>query len=229
VDRVIQQADQQHLAWLARSFGRPEYVPLSAADLEILIDTADVVSKYPGTHLFKEHEMASAAFLIESGEVEIYRGTDSNRRVVSRVGAGSVLGDIAMFRNRPYLSSAQAVGRVRAFRFDRTRLIPELAQHPAICLRWLVAGLSQLEETQRRVIHLMHKTVLGQVADLLLEEADRTGEVHLSQSTIATLLGVSRQSVNEALGRLRDQKVVETGYRHIRVLNTDRLGVVANG
>lgn len=228
MDRVTQQADQQHLAWLARSFGRPDYVPLSAGDLEILIDTAEIVAKYPGTHLFRENEVASAAYLIESGEVEIYRGADSNRRVVSRVGPGSVLGDIAMFRNRPYLSSAQAVGRVRAFRFDRARVIPELALHPAICLRWLVAGLAQLEETQRRVIHLMHKTVLGQVADLLLEEADKTGEVHLSQSTIATLLGVSRQSVNEALGRLRDQKVVETGYRHIRVLNPERLGIVAN-
>lgn len=228
LDRVRQQADQQHLAWLARSFGRPEYVPLSSADLETLIDTAEVVAKYPGTHLFKENELATAAFLIESGEVEIYRGADANRRVVSRVGPGSVLGDIAMFRSRPYLSSAQAVGRVRAFRFDRARVLPALAQHPAICLRWLVAGLAQLEDTQRRVIHLMHKTVLGQVADLLLEEADRTGEVHLSQSTIATLLGVSRQSVNEALGRLRDQKVVETGYRHIRVLNSERLGIVAS-
>lgn len=228
MDRVTHQADQQHLAWLARSFGRPEYVPLSAADLETLIDIAEVVAKYPGTHLFRESEMATAAFLIESGEVEIYRGTDASRRVVSRVGPGSVLGDIAMFRNRPYLSSAQAVGRVRAFRFDRSRVLPELGQHPAICLRWLVAGLTQLEETQRRVIHLMHKTVIGQVADLLLEEADRTGDIHLSQSTLATLLGVSRQSVNEALGRLRDQNAVETGYRHIRVLDSDRLAIIAS-
>lgn len=217
------------MAWLARSFGRPDYAPLSSADLEMLVGIAEMVSKYPGTHLFKEDDPADAAFLVESGEVEIYRGAASSKRVVARVGPGSVLGDIALFRGRPYISSAQAVGRVRAFRFERTRLLPELAKHPAICLRWLVAGLGQLEETQRRVIYLMHKTVLGQVSDLLLEEADDRGEVHLSQSTIATLLGVSRQSVNEALSRLRDQNVVETGYRHIRVLDGDRLGVVAGG
>lgn len=229
MDRLRQQADQQHMAWLARSFGRPDYVPLSSDDLATLISSADLVSKYPGTHLFKEDEAANAAFLLESGEVEIYRGVDAERRVVARVGSGAVLGDIAMFRNRPYLSSAQAVTRVRAYRFDRSRVLPELVRNPAIAMRWLVAGLAQLEETQRRVIHLMHKTVLGQVSDLLLEEADRTGEVHLSQSTIATLLGVSRQSVNEALGRLRDQRLVETGYRHIRVLDQKRLEVVANG
>lgn len=217
------------MAWLARSFGRPDYAPLSAADLETLVGSAEMISKYPGTHLFKQDEPALAAFLVESGEVEVYRGHGNTRRVVSRVGPGSVLGDIAMFRNTGYISSAQAVTRVRVFKFDRDRLLPELGRHPAICLRWLVAGLAQLEETQRRVIHLMHKTVLGQVSDLLLEEADSRGEVHFSQSTIATLLGVSRQSVNEALGRLRDQRVVETGYRYIRVIESERLAVVASG
>ncbi len=221
------QADQQHMAWLARSFGRPDYAPLTRSDLETLIVSAEMVSKYPGTHLFREGDAASAAFLIESGEVEVYRGTGSKRRVVSRVGPGSVLGDIAMFGDGPYISSAQAVDRVRVFRFDRNRLLPELARHPAICLRWLVAGLRQLEETQRRVIHLMHKTVLGQVADLLVEEADVKGQVRLSQTTISTLLGVSRQSVNEALSRLREQNAVETGYRQIRVLDRDRLASIA--
>ncbi len=225
---VRSQAQQQHMAWLARSFGRPDYAPLTAADLETLMGSAELVSKYPGTHLFREGDQAMAAFLVESGEVEIYRGTGSRRRVVSRVGPGSVLGDIAMFGDGPYISSAQAISRVRVFRFDRDRLLPELGRHPAICLRWLVAGLRQLEETQRRVIHLMHKTVLSQVADLLYEEADARGEVRLSQTSIATLLGVSRQSVNEALGRLREQGAVETGYRQIRVLEKERLVTIAS-
>lgn len=228
VDEAVRsQADQQHMAWLARSFGRPDYAPLSKADLEVLIVSAVVVSKYPGTHLFREGEPATAAFLIEKGEVEVYRGTGAKRRVVSRVGPGSVLGDIAMFGDGPYISSAQTVDRTRVFRFDRDRLLPELARHPAICLRWLVAGLHQLEATQRRVIQLMHKTVFSQVADLLAEEADPRGEVRLSQNAISTLLGVSRQSVNEALGRLREQSAVETGYRQIRVLNRDRLKSIA--
>ena len=73
----------------------------------------------------------------------------------------------------------------------------------------------------------MHKTVLAQVADLLLEETDRQPDVNLSQKTIGMLLGVSRQSINEALGRLRDQGVVETGYRKIRVVDAERLAAIA--
>ena len=220
-------AEQQHLDWLARSFGRHDYAPLSKADLELIRNVGEIVSKYPGTHLFKEGEPAEAAYLVERGEVEVYRGGGGERRVVNRVGPGSVLGDIAMFGGMPYVSSAKAVDSVRAFRFPRDRLLPELTKHPAVCMRWLIAGLRQLEDTQRRVIRLMHKTVLSQVADLLAEEGERRSEVGLSQATIGALLGVSRQSVNEALGRLREQGVVETGYRNIRILDRDRLSEIA--
>lgn len=226
---MIRSAEQQHLDWLARSFGRPDYAPLSAADVDLIRSVGEVVSKYPGTHLFKEGSPGDAAYLVETGEVEVYRGTGQSRRVVSRLGPGSVLGDIAMFGDTPYISSAKAVGPVRAFRFDKSTLLPELARHPAVCLRWLVAGLRQLEGTQRRVIRLMHKTVLAQVADLLVEEGERRADVRLSQGTIANLLGVSRQSVNEALGRLRDQGVVTTGYRHIQILDMGGLQAVAAG
>lgn len=215
--------DQQHHAWLARSFGRTDYLPLSDADLDALASAGHYVDKYPGTHIFREGDDSKAAYVIRSGKVELYRSRQSGARVVHRVGEGAVIGDIAMFQNRPYLSSAKAITPVNAFRLERTKLIPVLLEHPRLAMRWLIAGLNQLEATQRRVIRLMHRTVREQVAELLLDEADPYGEVQLSQASLATLLGASRQSVNEALSDLRDDGLVETGYRVIRVL--DRSGV----
>ena len=94
-------------------------------------------------------------------------------------------------------------------------------------MRWLVAGLDQLDQTQRRVLRLMHRTVLEQVADLILDEADDRGEVHLSQAAMATLLSASRQSVNEALNELRRRGQVETGYLLVRVLDAAGLSQIA--
>ena len=90
-----------------------------------------------------------------------------------------------------------------------------------------MAGLRQLELTQRRVIHLMHKTVLAQVADLLHEESKEASDVELSQAAIATLLGASRQTVNESLATLKKMEAVETGYRRIIVLDRDLIARVA--
>jgi CRP-like cAMP-binding protein len=76
----------------------------------------------------------------------------------------------------------------------------------------------------------MHKTVLAQVADLLLEESTHnSGSIELSQAAIGTLLGASRQTVNESLGTLRELGAVETGYRNITVLDPDTLTRVAAG
>lgn len=216
-------ADYQHFAWLARSFGRTDYLPLTATDLEALAAAGSYIDRYPGTHLFKEGEDSTHAYVVQQGEVELYRTRTNGRRVVGRVRPGAVIGDIAMFQGRPYISSAQAVTPVRAFRLDRARLLPLLIQHPVVAMRWLVAGLSQLEATQQRVIRLMHRTVREQVAEVLLDEADDFGEVHLSQGSLADLLGASRQSVNEALGDLRSDGAIDTGYRVIRIRDRSHL------
>jgi DNA-binding GntR family transcriptional regulator len=77
----------------------------------------------------------------------------------------------------------------------------------------------------------MHKTVLAQVADLLVEESAKGGgpDLELSKAALATLLGSSRQTVNEAIGTLREMGAVETGYRMIRVLDPEKLNEVAAG
>ena len=219
--------DQQHHAWLARSFGRTDYLPLSESDLAAIDSAGEYIDKYPGTHLFKEGDESTAAFVIRKGKVELYRSRQSGARVVHRIGEGAVIGDIALFQNRPYLSSAKAITQVNALRLDRAKLIPVLLEHPRVAMRWLISGLNQLEATQRRVIRLMHRTVKEQVAEMLLDEADSYGEVQLSQASLATLLGASRQSVNEALSDLRTGGMVETGYRVIRVLDRAALAGVS--
>ena len=191
-------ADYQHFAWLARSFGRTDYLPLTATDLEALAAAGSYIDRYPGTHLFKEGEDSSHAYVVQQGEVELYRTRTNGRRVVGRVRPGAVIGDIAMFQGRPYISSARAVTPVRAFRLDRARLLPLL-------------------------IRLMHRTVREQVAEVLLDEADDFGEVHLSQGSLADLLGASRQSVNEALGDFRSDGAIDTGYRVIRIKDRSHL------
>ena len=222
-------ADQQHADWLARSSAWAGSEPLRQADLDALESVGEWVSLAPGTHLFREGDQPLATYVIEEGEVEIYRGSGQRRRLVGRAGPGAILGDVAMFKETPHLAAARVSHRVRARRFPRALLLPELAVNPGILLRWMVAVVRRLEDSQRRVVGLMHKSVLAQVADLLLEESTRQPDVNLSQSTVAALLGVSRQSVNEALGLLREQNVVETGYRRVTILDPTRLEEISGG
>lgn len=220
---IPEKTDSQHYAWLARSFGRTDYLLLSPEDLAAVGRAGTEVVKYPGTHLFREGQESTSAYVIRKGIVELYRGSGSESFVVARAGVGSVIGDIAMFRNEPYIQSARSVDSVTALRLDRNRLLPVLMERPVIALRWLVSGLSQLEKTQRRVLGLMQRSVREQVAGLLNAEADDNDEVHLSQAAIARLLGTSRQSVNAALADLRRDGAITSGYRHIAIVERNKL------
>lgn len=185
------------------------------------------VAKYPGTHLFRQGEAADACYIVTDGEAELYRDASHGRSVVGRHGPGSVVGDIAMFQERPYLSSARAVSHVRAIRLERRQLVPLLLSRPVIAVRWLVNGLSQLEATQLRLLRLMDRTVVERVAGILVDERDGFGIVEMSQASIAELLGVSRQSVNEALRDLKERGAIDTGYRHVRIIDEASLLAVA--
>lgn len=218
----------QHAAWLARSLGRTDYLPLRPEDAVALAAAGTVVDKHPGTHLFKEGDDALACFIVKEGEIELYRRTTSGRSVVGRQGPGSVVGDIAMFTRRPYLSSARAVGHVKAIHLERDVIVPLLLSRPVVAMRWLVNGLSQLEAAQQRLIRLMHRTVTEQVAGIIIDERDGYGDVVMSQAAIAELLGTSRQSVNEALAELRAMGAIDTGYRRISVLDGTVLAAVAS-
>lgn len=219
----MERFEDQHAAWLARTFGRTDYLPLTREDATALSQAGTIIDKYKGTHLFREGEASDAAYVLQEGEVELYRMTSSGRSVFGRLGSGAVVGDIAMFQEQPYLSSARTVTSVRALKLERDELVSLLLARPVVAMRWLVTGLGQLEATQRSLIRLMNRTVLEQVADLLSDEKDRFGEVRLSQATIAELLGASRQSVNEALGKLKEIGAIDTGYRRITVLDTGAL------
>lgn len=215
--------NEQHAAWLARTFGRTEYLPITREDAVALADAGEMIDKYEGTHLFREGADSDAAYVVHSGEVELYRTSDGAKHLITRLGPGAVVGDIAMFQQRPYLSSARAVSHSRVLRLPRETLVPLLMTRPIIAMRWLIAGLDQLEATQRSLLRLMNRTVLEQVADLLVNEQDRYGEIHLSQGSIAELLGASRQSVNEAVRILKTSGAVETGYRITRILDAEAL------
>lgn len=204
-------------------------MPLTSTDIDLIREAGEVVSRQPGTHLFVEGDLPAAVYVLERGEVEAYRGSGAGRRVVAHGSVGAVLGDLAVFSDEPYGFSVRVSASVRALRLPRSRLLAELSRQPAVSLRWLVAGQLRLAETQRRLIELSHKTVLARVADLLVDEGSPDRDVGLAQGTIANLLGVSRQSVNEALGRLRDQGLVATAYRTIRLRDIPALERIAAG
>ncbi len=199
----------------------------SRADLEALAACGDVIVYRPGDKVFDQGEPSRYCHLILRGIVEVSR-QHGRERIISRPGSGKFIGDIAMFSNVPYLSSARAATYCEIYWFDRRKLIPLLESNTRLSMAFLTASMRAMGDLHDQLELLLGRTARQQVAGILIEHADDAGHVEMSQTTMAAMLGVRRQTINRSLSELADAGLVETGYRSIRVLDRSALAAEVN-
>ena len=62
-----------------------------------------------GTPIFRQGDPGNAAYVVQSGEIEIWVADDGERRVLGTVKAGGIFGEMALIDNAPRMASATAV------------------------------------------------------------------------------------------------------------------------
>lgn len=77
--------------------------------LELLVGAAEVTSVSRDQYFFREHDKASAMFVLESGEVSIRKSWDGKEYEIGRLGPGDCFGEMALIDLFPRSASAQAV------------------------------------------------------------------------------------------------------------------------
>ncbi len=95
---------------------------------------------------------------------------------------------------------------------------------PPLLLRYTLALLTQMAQT---AVCNRHHTVDQQLCRWLLLSLDRlpSNELHMTQELIANMLGVRREGVTEAAGKLQQAGLIHYSRGHISVL--DRPGLEA--
>ncbi len=92
-----------------------------------------------GEVLFREGDAPTTAFLVESGEIEISLLQRGRRLVLSRLGAGDLLGEMAVMDDAPRTATATAVTDCILISIDREQIGERLAKTDPI-VRSLMEG-----------------------------------------------------------------------------------------
>lgn len=61
-----------------------------------------------GDRIFKEGEEGNIAYVVQSGEVEIYKDIDGEEVVLGTVGQGGIFGEMALIDSKPRMAAARA-------------------------------------------------------------------------------------------------------------------------
>lgn len=192
-------------------------------DYLALADCGETIVYRPGDHVFTAGEPSTYCHLVMRGVVEVFRSTDDRDRVIARLGSGRFVGDSAVILGVPYLSSARSATYAEIRWFERDQLMDVLRSRPAVTLGWLRSAMATLAEAHGRLDVVLGRTARQQVAGALLDAPAEGGRVELSQSQLASMLGVGRQTINRALADLMNLGVVKTGYRFIEIVDREGL------
>jgi CRP-like cAMP-binding protein len=168
----------------------------------------------------KEGQSAPTVWVIGSGQVELYRREGNRRVVIAVLSAGDVVGDVPILAGHPPAFSARTLSDSVLLRLSVPDLHGFLLQHPGISLRFIVSLAGRLQRMQARLLHQGGGDARHQLAQLLLEGTNgSSGEVRLSQATLAALIGASRPWVNRVLQDFADDGLVELAYRSVTVVD----------
>jgi CRP-like cAMP-binding protein len=157
----------------------------------------------------------------------LYVMTDGSSAEIAVVGDEGMVG-IALFMGggtTPSRALVQSAGQ--AFRLPGDALKMEFERHTGLqhlLLRYTQALITQMSQT---AVCNRHHSVDQQLCRWLLLSLDRlsTNELTMTQELIANMLGVRREGVTEAAGKLQAQGLIRYSRGHIAIL--DQAGLEA--
>jgi CRP-like cAMP-binding protein len=183
--------------------------------------------------LFHHGDEAGPLIVLLAGRVKAVALTSSGGEVIVAVrGPGELLGEMSAIDGEPRSATVTTLEPVEALLVGGSAFAAFLERHPAVAMVLLRMVMARLRHADAQQADFATHDVVGRVAYRLVELCDRFGEagegrievaVPLSQEELAAWAGASREAVSKALQVLRSLRIVETGRRHVTVLDIDAL------
>jgi CRP-like cAMP-binding protein len=202
---------------------------LPAEDYEQLCTHLELVPLPLGMALYEPGEGLSHVYFPTDAIVSLlYVMENGASAEIAVIGNEGIVG-IALFMGGetvPNRAVVQSAGH--AFRLKGQVLKREFGRFGGslqpLLLRYTMALLTQMAQT---AVCNRHHTIDQQLCRWLLLSLDRlpSNELHMTQELIANMLGVRREGVTEAAGRLQSAGLIRYSRGHITVL--DRAGLEA--
>ena len=199
---------------------------LSAAEFDPLVAHLQLVPMQLGEILYDPGEQLQYAYFPTTSIVSLHYVIESGASAeIAGVGNEGVVG-ISLFMGGDTTPSSAVVQTAgHAYRLPRQVLKSEFERGgplQRLLLRYTQALITQMAQT---AVCNRHHSIEQQLCRWLLVTLDRvpSGQLVMTQELVASMLGVRREGITEAAGRLQQAGVIRYRRGHIAVL--DRTGL----
>ena len=180
-------------------------------DLKALASRGRVRRFNAGSTIFHEGDPGDAMYVVVDGKLRMSRLSGSGTEAtLALIGAGDCTGELALFDGRPRSATATAMQATRVFVVSRDDFINWVKERPSAALALLETLSLRIRRTNEIVTDLVFLDLPHRLAKHLLTLAaghadgggsSRRPRLQVTQSELASMLGVSRESVNKQLNQ----------------------------
>jgi CRP/FNR family transcriptional regulator, cyclic AMP receptor protein len=164
---------------------------------------------------------------VVSGLVKVYvTSSRGEELVLATLRAGDTFGELSLIDGRGRSASAEAVEPTTLLVVERAAFIELLQERPELVDRLLRTLGGLVRRLTDQAGDLVFLDLPGRIAKLLLQLAHGSQEgveIPFSQTELASMVGASRQTVNQVLRGFQATGYIEMDGRKLRVLRRDAL------
>lgn len=223
-------ATKSHAAEILRRV--PIFADLTDTELNFLSERAVSRKFEPGELMFHEGGPCAGLFVIETGNVRIFKTSAGGREQVLAIdGPGSSVAELPVFDGGNYPASAAAVNEVNALFVSKQDFHSMCLVHPQVALKVLRLVGSRLRKLVAIIEELSFTTVRSRLISLLVklarEQAKPNGPVTItlpsSNQELAAHIGTVRELVSRNMSRLQAEGLIKLDGREVTIPNLKAL------
>lgn len=182
----------------------------------------------PGKLLYDIDDEASGVFGLVDGLLEVHL---PNGHLATIATPGFWVGEGAAFRRLPRRVALVARSQVWIYYLPLVEF-EDLIRNPDYCRYFAILTIEHLEDALRVVASLMPNEAVARLSGRLLNlEAVKNisgRDLNVTQSDLASMCGLTRQTVNKALQRLIEEGAISAHYGKISVVDPGKLRRLAS-
>ena len=203
------------------------FAGLSDAELSFLAQRTMTRRYSPGETIFSEGQPCAGLYVIERGNIRIYKTSAGGReQVLSIDGPGNSIAEVPVFDGGNYPASASAVDDATLLFVSKQDFQSLCLTHPQVALKVLRVVGARLRRLVGIIEELSFTTVRHRLAAFLLRLAQSEGKpcaggieivLPAGHQELASQIGTVRELVSRNLSRLQAEGVLKVDGRTVVV------------
>jgi CRP-like cAMP-binding protein len=167
-----------------------------------------------GTVLFRDGETGREMYVIQLGRVTISKRVGDVEKILTTLGPGEFLGEMAILNNKPRSATATCATDCKLLQVDAKTFEAMVRSSGEIALRMIKKLAERLQETNEQVENLLLSDASARVVHFLANAAEKGTKtpagykIEMSPKELPGRCGVKPEAADEALMKLLKAKIL---------------------